>query len=89
MPLLIPSSLTEVLPFCLRSCRLGVSRELSSPAGHHGNHDEGLPPGSLMSRCTLKLISCGPSRKEALPHSGRWKKGREAGVMDAAQAGLY
>lgn len=66
--------------FCLlpKELQAGCEEGAGGPPGrHHGKPHRAV----LMSCCTLKLISCGLSRKETLPHSGRVeKKGKERQV---------
>lgn len=77
MPLLITSSLIDVLLFCGRSCRLGLLREPSGPAGRHGNH-LGLPPGSSCQAACLKAHQLWAQQKRNL--SPEVEKGEEMQV---------
>lgn len=83
LPLLITYGLTDILPFCLRSCRLCLGRELCDPAGRHGTLT-----CEFMSGCTLISSAMGSAEKK-LPFCELEKGGREAGVRGAAQAESY
>lgn len=76
------------LPFCLRSFRLGLSRELRAPAGCHGNHT-GMPPESSCQVAPGSSSAVGSAEKNPFPLCEEQKRRGRCGGCRALSTGLH